>query len=98
MYSRLTFTVKRNASFPEAALLLLIVSPAQGHGLRGRVDVIEANRYSAILEGPTAEVSAFHTYLVEYLEFAVGEFTEEDQTDDVAELLSNAGVKITMPE
>ncbi len=97
-YSRLSFEVVRNYGFPEAALLWLLVSPAQLHGLRGQVEVKGQDRYSAILEGSPADIEGFHTYVVDYLEVAVGDVDEVVQTNGLPAYQVPAGVKIIMPE
>ncbi len=97
-YSRITFDVRRRVAFPESALILLLVSPATGNGLRGLVVVQGANRYSCYLEGQRPAVIGFRTYLEHYLTFAVGDIDGLLQSDGHATEAFPAGMRVVMPE
>ncbi len=97
-FSRLSFAIQRIAQFPESALLVLLLSPARLHGLRGRVEVAGPDSYTVVVEGEDTDVTGYKTYVVDYLEVVVGEVTELVQTDDLTSLVLPFGVRIIMPE
>ena len=97
MYSRITFEIVRNNSFPEPALISMIVAPANYNGLRGKLTIVGGHRYTVVLEGQREDVIKYLTY-VDYGSLGFGELTCVHTTHHHAALAFQRGVRIVVPE